>query len=179
MHMKPCTYIPGLFFCTPLSSIIFDRVECGRIASENLTRSVSYFDAIVPLNTYNYFYSSTIIITMSTAWQTGRAMFGGQRERVCSTPRTISSASRSRNLVVGGRRNVCISHIRPGDERRIMPSPMRMWRRRQDWSGCAGASAGREVPRFIQHKNEAKAFYAFLSQVYDYIVNPEDRKSVV
>lgn len=27
-------------------------------------------------------------------------------------------------------------------------------------------------PRFIQHKNEAKAFYAFLSQVYDYIVNP-------
>jgi MPBQ/MSBQ methyltransferase len=27
-------------------------------------------------------------------------------------------------------------------------------------------------PRFVQHKNEAKAFYAFLSQVYDYIVNP-------
>jgi len=26
--------------------------------------------------------------------------------------------------------------------------------------------------RFIQHKNEAKAFYAFLAQVYDYIVNP-------
>ena len=24
----------------------------------------------------------------------------------------------------------------------------------------------------LQHKNEAKAFYAFLSQVYDYIVNP-------
>lgn len=29
-----------------------------------------------------------------------------------------------------------------------------------------------EKPRLIQHKNEAKAFYAFLSQVYDYIVNP-------
>jgi MPBQ/MSBQ methyltransferase len=28
------------------------------------------------------------------------------------------------------------------------------------------------APRFIQHKNEAKAFYAFLSQVYDYVVNP-------
>ena len=28
------------------------------------------------------------------------------------------------------------------------------------------------TPRFIQHKNEAKAFYAFLSQVYDHIVNP-------
>eukprot|EP00887_Chlorella_sp_A99_P001498 scaffold8.g1498.t1 len=27
-------------------------------------------------------------------------------------------------------------------------------------------------PRLIQHKNEAKFFYAFLSQVYDYIVNP-------
>lgn len=28
------------------------------------------------------------------------------------------------------------------------------------------------APRFIQHKNEAKVFYAFLAQVYDYIVNP-------
>lgn len=43
---------------------------------------------------------------------------------------------------------------------------------------CAGSSSssfGRDLsaaPRFIQHKNEAKAFYAFLSQVYDYIVNP-------
>lgn len=27
-------------------------------------------------------------------------------------------------------------------------------------------------PRFVQHKNEAKAFYMFLSQVYDHIVNP-------
>lgn len=26
--------------------------------------------------------------------------------------------------------------------------------------------------RFIQHKNEAKVFYAFLSQVYDHVVNP-------
>ncbi|EFN58710.1 hypothetical protein CHLNCDRAFT_140353 [Chlorella variabilis] len=29
-----------------------------------------------------------------------------------------------------------------------------------------------KAPRLIQHKNEAKAFYAFLSQVYDYVVNP-------
>lgn len=28
------------------------------------------------------------------------------------------------------------------------------------------------TPRLVQHKNEAKAFYAFLSQVYDHIVNP-------
>lgn len=28
------------------------------------------------------------------------------------------------------------------------------------------------APRFVQHKNEAKAFYAFLAQVYDYVVNP-------
>ena len=28
------------------------------------------------------------------------------------------------------------------------------------------------APRFIQHKAEAKVFYAFLAQVYDYIVNP-------
>lgn len=38
-----------------------------------------------------------------------------------------------------------------------------------------GASFEPEVRpalRFIQHKNEAKAFYAFLSQVYDYVVNP-------
>ncbi len=28
------------------------------------------------------------------------------------------------------------------------------------------------APRFVQHKNEAKAFYRWLSIVYDYIVNP-------
>lgn len=47
-------------------------------------------------------------------------------------------------------------------------------------SGCvcsagSGGSYARDLsaaPRLIQHKNEAKAFYAFLSQVYDYIVNP-------
>lgn len=40
---------------------------------------------------------------------------------------------------------------------------------------ASGSSFQRDfssAPRFIQHKNEAKAFYAFLSQVYDYIVNP-------
>ncbi|KXZ49108.1 hypothetical protein GPECTOR_23g39 [Gonium pectorale] len=34
------------------------------------------------------------------------------------------------------------------------------------------ASRDLAAPRFIQHKNEAKAFYAGLSQVYDHIVNP-------
>jgi MPBQ/MSBQ methyltransferase len=34
------------------------------------------------------------------------------------------------------------------------------------------SSSSQQPPRFIQHKNEAKAFYAFLAQVYDYIVNP-------
>lgn len=42
-------------------------------------------------------------------------------------------------------------------------------------SASDGGSYARDLsatPRLIQHKNEAKAFYAFLSQVYDYIVNP-------
>lgn len=42
-------------------------------------------------------------------------------------------------------------------------------------SAGSGGSYARDLsaaPRLIQHKNEAKAFYAFLSQVYDYIVNP-------
>lgn len=39
--------------------------------------------------------------------------------------------------------------------------------------GMAKPSSASSAPlRFIQHKNEAKAFYAFLAQVYDYIVNP-------
>lgn len=40
---------------------------------------------------------------------------------------------------------------------------------------CKASTYQRDLstaPRLIQHKNEAKAFYAFLSQVYDYIVNP-------
>lgn len=38
--------------------------------------------------------------------------------------------------------------------------------------GAMGSSSASRPLRFIQHKNEAKAFYAFLAQVYDYIVNP-------
>lgn len=40
---------------------------------------------------------------------------------------------------------------------------------------CSAETYGRDLsatPRLIQHKNEAKAFYAFLSMVYDHIVNP-------
>lgn len=70
----------------------------------------------------------------------------------------------------GGKRTGWNSRICRDDESGCVAAPVR--RRGQDWSGCAAASTGREVPRFIQHKNEAKAFYAFLSQVYDYIVNP-------
>jgi hypothetical protein len=71
--------------------------------------------------------------------------------------------------VVGNRRNTRNCQ----DDGESVPFSMSTrWRRRQDWSVCVAASTGREVPRFIQHKNEAKAFYAFLSQVYDYIVNP-------
>lgn len=97
-------------------------------------------------------------------------MSGVQHQRVCSTTTTISSSfSGRRNLVVGNRRNTRICQ----DDGESVPFSMSTrWRRRQDWSGCVAASTGREVPRFIQHKNEAKAFYAFLSQVYDYIVNP-------
>ncbi|KAL4535690.1 hypothetical protein Ndes2437B_g06408 [Nannochloris sp. 'desiccata'] len=42
-------------------------------------------------------------------------------------------------------------------------------------SACSAESYSRDLssaPRLIQHKNEAKIFYMFLSQVYDYIVNP-------
>jgi hypothetical protein len=41
-------------------------------------------------------------------------------------------------------------------------------------SACFADSYSRGLgsPRLIQHKNEAKIFYMFLSQVYDYIVNP-------
>jgi MPBQ/MSBQ methyltransferase len=39
--------------------------------------------------------------------------------------------------------------------------------------GAAPSPSPSSAPlRFIQHKNEAKAFYAFLAQVYDYVVNP-------
>ena len=40
---------------------------------------------------------------------------------------------------------------------------------------CSADTYSRDLssaPRLIQHKNEAKAFYAFLSLVYDHIVNP-------
>jgi hypothetical protein len=42
-------------------------------------------------------------------------------------------------------------------------------------SACFAETYSRDLssaPRLIQHKNEAKIFYMFLSQVYDYIVNP-------
>ncbi|EIE26395.1 S-adenosyl-L-methionine-dependent methyltransferase [Coccomyxa subellipsoidea C-169] len=39
-------------------------------------------------------------------------------------------------------------------------------------AASAQAAAGSRPLRFIQHKKEALFFYAFLSQVYDYIVNP-------
>ena len=47
---------------------------------------------------------------------------------------------------------------------------------------CSAETYSRDLstaPRLIQHKNEAKAFYAFLSQVYDYIVNPGKCISII
>jgi hypothetical protein len=46
---------------------------------------------------------------------------------------------------------------------------------RNSSSACFAETYSRDLssaPRLIQHKNEAKIFYMFLSQVYDYIVNP-------
>ncbi|KAL4432848.1 hypothetical protein ABPG77_008174 [Micractinium sp. CCAP 211/92] len=65
--------------------------------------------------------------------------------------------------------------------RRIFAAPMAAPdRRRRSRAGLLVSAAAPPTytrdfsskPRLIQHKNEAKAFYAFLSQVYDYIVNP-------
>lgn len=45
-----------------------------------------------------------------------------------------------------------------------------IWRR-EVWSPTL-RSVCLPTPAPLQHKQEAKAFYAFLSQVYDYVVNP-------
>jgi len=81
-----------------------------------------------------------------------------------------------------------IGSLRPTSQKTIISSAMPPMSKSRPFSShpytakvngrdivCSSGTYSRDLsstPRLIQHKNEAKAFYAFLSQVYDYIVNP-------